>query len=238
MIARPWAIALLCAIALLPAASAGASVVYTDSTFSDSDWSTTYQFTGTLGTPPTAAQQSTGGHTGAWERIDLLNFSNILFTYHALAGATYTPSLDGAIDSIDWQQDVLALVNRSGINIALAPCIRQGGKDYYSNNSVFNNSTTTWLTAGLGALQASDFRTFVSSTQHPDFGATGGLMQLGFVASSNNGGVTASRAAGIDNFSITVNSVTPATPAPEPSGLAIAGGGVLLALRRRRALLA
>lgn len=216
----------LCAAGAATQASL-ASFVYGDGVFAPGTYALTEQHTGAI-TSYAGTQQLSGGNPAEWRRIDHVSFSNIILTYHMRNGATYDPSLNGAIASVNFSMDVMGILNHAGIGIGLSPALLQNG-NYYFSNSFVTNPNVNWVTGTLGSLTATDFRTLASAAAHPDFSPTGGPIQIGFVARNDNGGFTTSRACGIDNWITTIN------PVPEPAtGVLLVLATGLVAARRLR----
>jgi len=90
------------------------------------------------------------------------------------------------------------------------------------------NNNFAWDTLTMTGLTAAHFRTWSNVNAHPDFSASGAPILLGFATGNDNGGSTLSRAAGFDNWSMTVTQV------PEPSTAVLLGiVGLGLLVRRR-----
>jgi len=110
---------------------------------------------------------------------------------------------------------------------------------------VINNpaSGSGWTTFTNSSTQAADWFA-IDGIGHPDFSEEGGLIEFGYrvtnTAACNTPSCSAGSTSGaLDNYSVRIESIDlngPPSDVPEPSGLLLAGGGLVLAsLFRRRA---
>jgi len=219
------------ALALIVALSANLSLagtIFSDGTFTPLAW-TTVQEVG-IGSV-VISRVETGGNPDQYLRVDHQNFTGVLAAYHYRTGATYDPSWQGAIATVAWSLDEIAIMNLDTTSVAAGGALGQNGKNYYS---VAPNNITkeSWDTFGLSGLSAASFRTFADGNDHPDFSTSGAPITFGIWTASDNGARTDPRAAGLDNWSFEITAV------PEPSSLLILGAGLAgvgaLALRRKR----
>lgn len=237
------ALMLLCQLTGETSATAPA-IVFSDSTFADSDWDLTvfsYEFGGVT----TATQVLTGGDTGAYREVTItLNAPttepSAITGFHRKIGASYDPSIQGAVASIDYSESSI-LLDGHGNGQTLGAAILQDGK-VYRTLGLFSPDFF-WVPKQLNGLQASDFAevltvgivgggkvTTVDPNSNPDFSASGSVFEVGFVRSDR---ATAgfpnpiTLRGGIDNWQFSI------TPVPEPNASALALAAACLFCRRR-----
>jgi len=92
------------------ASPALAAISYFDGTFNNSDWSlTTFTNTGGAGSTTNGTQITVGGNPTDYRFINnLLNINGVnslVLGVHLNVTATYDPSMQGAISSIDYSED-------------------------------------------------------------------------------------------------------------------------------------
>ncbi len=201
--------------ALIVVALAGVAradfVTFSDGTFSNSDWSITNVYsTGFVGTPPTGGQVAAGGNPGSYRRVDHLQFTSTLISYHMREGAVYTPSVQGAVTSMDFEIDVMAIINLNGINVAVGLAIEQNGHYYMGPGT--ENALGEWIRYSVH-IEQQQFTDIPQTGAQPDFSSSGGPIRLGFYCANDNTGVFASRAVGLDNWYIRIADDTPGCPA-------------------------
>jgi hypothetical protein len=188
--------------------------------------------------PYLIVDQSTGGN---WSR----NFQFVLFT-----DFVYTPSLQSAIDTIDFQLDYRRYYATFGDGSWVYMVIEQGGNLYThfaiaGNDPSWNNSweTGTWKTYTSGGLNAGYFSKFSPGpgafdnhwvAEAPDFSATGGAMRFGFMSDigavyGGQGFVTL-----YDNYTLRIQNQAQAVPEPSTLALLAVGGIGLLPFARRK----
>ncbi|HEY1120213.1 MAG TPA: PEP-CTERM sorting domain-containing protein [Haloferula sp.] len=218
-------------------------VIISDSSFADygSNYTETHFNTGNGGTQ-TPVSQASGGNPGGY-----LNISNsvgaapsgstqsITNIFMIKNGATYTPSVSGAITSIDFSISLIKLAGSSGLIVNASPGLVQDGIFYFWTAGLQTGSSS-WTSLSITNLHASDFvratngSSYFDSSSHPNF-TNGSTIQFGI--SYPTGGAPGSAAftttAGFDNWVTTVNTV------PEASTALLGAIGVfgLCASRRR-----
>lgn len=119
-----------------------------------------------------------------------------LFVEHRFTGATYDPSKQGAIASLDYSEDHQSAASDE----YTALLVVQNGVSYraeFPNNSAF--PIGTWQTARLTGLRASDF-----TPAGLNFSATGGPMTFGYVRGNSARFVT-TITHDIDNWQVTIH---------------------------------
>lgn len=197
-------------------------VTFTDSFFNDADWDVT-PFGYNLGGSGSYHQETSGGNPGEYREISLSVIAapeeerNQIVTFHRRIGATYDPSVDGAIDHIDYSEDNKA-IDAEGLGQGTGPALRQNGKIYVCGGST--TLPTTWTKWELPWKVAEDFGWLeegalcCNQNQHPDFTSSGSEMELGFVRwnTTGEGGPAYTTIIGIDNWSFTINQVCTGIP--------------------------
>lgn len=208
---------------LVPVSSVAATVVLSDGTFTNANYTVTSENLN-LGGSGSGTQTATGGNTGSYRRCtNTVNsaagqgFSNTVYVFHKLAGATYTPSVSGTIVSIDYTQDSMRI---TGGQQAFGLALKQGGVVYYG--PLFVNPTTfnVWANTLQSTLVASNFDAAAAGVQNPDFSGSGGLIEFGFVSANSTsvGGSGFTTVGGIDNWKATITSAEPVATQPSTWG--------------------
>ena len=184
------------------------TAVTQETEFDDGQWQDIVESFGAGGTGGGGRLQYLG-QAGAYYRqvtIDVINAGSgsaaqvAVFSYKQ--GAVYFPSSDGAILSIDYSE---SSINQSSGNVQYsAPAIRQNGKNYtlVPGGKAFTTPETSWTTHSLTGLTQNDFRTIATPSDHPDFSANGGRIEVGFMRLQvvQPGASNAQTKAGIDNY--------------------------------------
>ncbi len=208
---------------LVPVSSLAATVVFTDGTFTNANWTVTSEGLN-LGGTGSGTQTATGGNPGSYRRCtDVVNaadfqpFSNTVYVFHKMAGATYTPSVSGPIVSINYSE---ASMRITGGQQACAIALKQGGVVYYG--PLFLNPTTfnVWATTSQTALIATSFDAAAAGVQNPDFSGSGGQIEFGFVRANSTsvGGAGFTTVGGLDNYSVTLSTAEPVATRPTTWG--------------------
>jgi hypothetical protein len=212
---------------------ADATTVFEDGTFDLSTWDSTLYSLGNGGSQ-TAIQQMSGGNPGAYLYVD--NAVNAAPPYSGIwgvflkKGAVYDPSL-GAIESVSYSEDAILFSSSidRGEGQASFLVLEQGGS-IFSRLPYFPTNYDNWTHLESSGLLASDFgkldlTTFdIDNAQNPDFSESGSALRFGFYRANSTPSRAYSRAGGIDNWQVVIESV--ATPVPEPSTLLLLATGV------------
>jgi hypothetical protein len=111
----------------------------------------------------------------------------------------------------------------AGPGRAVAGALLQNGQTYSPTFRISGGSSRVAL--GGTFLTAARFSIWDDASAHPVLSATGDQIQFGFVSANDNTNWTASRAAGFDNWPVTVNQ-SETFPVPEPSAPLLPGSGL------------
>lgn len=180
-----------------------------------------------------AVQQATNGETGGPDLLVSVNVPGSIptgaavYAFNLYNAATWDPATQGPITSLIFSESR----KTDSTGQEFGPAIEQGGVFYYSDASYL--PSTSWSTLTTGALTSSNFGTATTSNG-PNFTATGGPMTFGFVAINSTSDTTGfSTSALYDNYSISLT-VTP-TGVPEPASIGLLGiCGLVLCRRKSR----
>jgi len=215
---------------LFESASSASSYVIQDSTFNDAGWTSlilpysnpglnlSFSRTQILsGGSPAAYQETTLNWTatgGSSQRIYVANLMN---------GATYSPSSEGAIKSIDFSYDSILLRQIGGTPDPYNTLVLLQSGSYYFRFTNDPTNTLGWVGHSYIGLLASDF-SLLSGTGPtlPNFSASGGTIQFGYIDAS--GSVypgTISIISGLDNYSVSINAV------PVPAAFWLVGSALI-----------
>jgi hypothetical protein len=226
-------------------------VSFADGTFSPGDYSQVF-YVNDASTPPvtitTGQSLGNGNPAPDWQvRFTQPRSPNLINSIQGFINTTfqYNPSLQGAIDTIDFSNDRFVEFGQT-LNPLISTFSRvlllQGGKYYlaafadpFARGSWFTSSTTGLVDTSFNEL---DFVTGVTdSTSHPDFSATGGLVEFGFASRLNVqfNDIVLDALYGFDNLSFKLQ--TEGNVVPEPATLllvAAAMAGLGFSRRGRR----
>lgn len=190
-------------------------VTIADSTFLPANWSSNVEFSSN-GASESNEQRMVGGNSDEFRFMihDLDPGPAQISVSHLFLGASYNPSVQGAIESLDYSEDQIEFDPPfSGAAIGALPALFQDGQIFVGPDITFSN--LMWQTTALNGLTASDFN---AGGENPDFSLSGGEITFGFVRSNSNttssGRITQH---GIDNWRFTLH--TTAIPEPASSGL-------------------
>jgi hypothetical protein len=197
-------------------------LVFTDQTFAPGDWptgATEIIVVGPTGGSGSASQQTGGGNSGAYREVVAskngtagTGQSGATWVFSFKPAATYNPTQQGAVTSIDFAVDAMQFVQAdvSGGSVALA--LPQGGTRYYAPHPQSPGGgqlavpERSWTRKARTGLMQSDFRDNDQTGRALNFSASGGPITLGFVywVSTPIDGALSARTAGFDNWTVTV----------------------------------
>ncbi len=202
------------------ASSAYATVIISDGTFNPSDWAVNVTVS-TGGATQTAQQNLSGGNPGAYRYMThpLPLGPSSIGVAHLFQPASYTPSTQGAIISMDYSEDHIQF-NPS--IIGARPLLMQGNTLFIGPS--INFTDLAWTTVSLTGLTAAAFS---NGSSHPDFSALGTTIQFGYGRSNTNnpGDPPLTTQHGIDNWSFTIHNAVQGVP--DSGGLSLPLLGLL-----------
>jgi hypothetical protein len=189
-------------------------IVFADARFLDASWTMVVIGGGNGGTG-SAVQVQTDGDPGEARQIShhvnaaASGAISEVFTFHLFQDMTYDPASQGAIQSIDFAEDLRFPTTRGqGSGLAL----RQNEKVYYAIPSyTLPAESIAWMHRVVLGIVASDFVLLKSDgnqvAEHPDFSAAGMPIEVGFVRanSTNVGGAAYDRIGYIDNWWVNIH---------------------------------
>ncbi len=234
---------LTASLLLTATGSAGASTVFFDGIFNNSDWTmTTITNAGGAGSFANAFQMPVGGNPLEYRIIRhhlVINGTNsALFSVHMNVNAFYSPGTQGAVSLINYSEDSRNFLNQGGGGQVSGLAVIQGGTIYIQRNPLLTmpfSGFSNWAPNPAPGLLAADLweltpTGMLNALSNPDFSAAGGTMQFGFYRGNSSGTLstgTFDTECGIDNWRVEV--------IPTPGALGALALGGLLAARRRRA---
>ena len=224
-------------LVICPTFSSAGIITFSDDTFNGSDWGLTLIQFGPGGSA-TATQMFSGGNPGAYRQVGMTVNATIpagapdpnrahVHAFHERLGATYNPSTQGAVDTIDLSIDHNFLFGNAGAGgQGIVAALVQNSKIYATAFPLqIQASATTWTSSNLVGLTASDFEEyrlggitpFTDPLSHPDLSASGPAFTVGFVTQISTAGAPSqlTNTVGYDNWQVQI------TPVPEPSSFAL-----------------
>lgn len=210
-------------------AVARADVVFQDGVFAPANW-TNIQVVGTGSS--TSSQLLAGGNPGeAMEMTSTVNsgFGSLVRAFHPYGftqATTYNPATQGAISSVAFSVDYFPVSGPpGGQGIALA--FKQALVVYFAL-AIPGLNTAAWQT-DAGTVTAADFTRADGLAGAPNFSAAGAPIRFGLLTYNSTGGdgVGFTTVADYDNYFVRI--------VPGPGTAWLAGAGVVVGMRRRRA---
>jgi hypothetical protein len=207
------AFALTVALAPFPLARAG-TVVFTDGTFDDADWSVEVFFLEGNGGTFTAQQIEAGGLPDSYREIGLtVNEGSTLSgiaLFSRCKNATYDPAVYGAIAEISYHEDSRCLDTSEACGQRGGIALKQSGRIFVNGHHV--TPGYAWAPFDVSGQTAADFHRLDSpGSPQPDFSATGEPIEFGFFRGNWNalGERSYSTLTGTDNWTVTVTTAQP-----------------------------
>lgn len=201
-----WLAILLMTLALHPATEAQ---TYTDSTFNNSDWTSTVLPVSTAGTSSTSGK-NTGSGNPAPSRITSHSFGpGQIQVAHLNATAFYDPAVQGAITSLSYAYDLIHYNPPTGAAFGFSIIVFQNNTYYRSlpADAVLSGS---WQAFGKSGLTAESFVKLSgdSPNVNPDFSCQGSKIQFGYLTYNSSNGAMSLRG-GIDNWTVRIDEKKP-----------------------------
>jgi hypothetical protein len=230
-----------------------ATIVLTDETFSDADWTATViSQTGSLS--GVVAQSAAGGNTGAYRRQtfswpQIASPSSHSLTIASFGPLFFDPSASDGILSIEFEFDLARISGPSNFASTgfYRPYLLQDGDMFVLATTAANLAdNANWTPHSHLSTSPSDWNPVVGfGSGSPDFSSSGAPITFGYrvllglsCPSGYSSCVSGSVASGLDNFKVTITTPDPPPPTdvPEPSTAAMASLGVVIAVfaSRRR----
>ena len=219
-----------------PQASLASTANYFDGTFVDTDWTHTVIWDETPGGGSFSADQAlSGGNPAEYQHgSHTYGPGNVVYGHIYSGGGSYDPSIQGAINNINFSHDFIVLSRRfpGSDEVSTKLLVEQGGRFFYASDPFTFTFGNPWTSASASLTNA-DFLEITSTgpvVGMPDFSATGSLIQFGYASTNFTGYSGNTNSWGMDNFQISVNSV------PIPAAAWLFGSGLigLVGLARRK----
>lgn len=193
------------------------ATVFSDTEFSDSDWSHVLILDTGGGTTATVAQVLSGGNPDAYQEGTLSFATTKLYHAHLLHEAIHDPTMHGAIASITYSLD-FAVLSGSGIcgpnpsdpQVGIVGILLKQGDDYFAPLAevLAPSRSEGWITVGQSSLGQNDFALvtpeWLDETINPDFSGAGSPIQLGYLTKNSTGSSHCSRTWGGDNYFVAI----------------------------------
>jgi hypothetical protein len=207
---------------------AHASIVVSDGTFADNDWTLVARPYGPGGGSGTGTQVllDGAGDNGAARQTTNFAGPNDSGSYNAsiYTAFTYSPAASGPLSALSISFDSRWV---DGL-VSLGAVVEQNGLIWMAGYALntFSWQTYTFTTAGESWFMINPSGGVLGTG--PDFSASGSPMRFGFWTGNGTGpgGIQYTRTALVDNFVVSF--------VPSPGAAAVLGLGGLLAARRRR----
>lgn len=207
----------LIGILIVPAVEAIAEVVFSDDTFSDSDWYLDVYEHGYGGTV-VAVQVASGGNNGNYRRVDQTVYeappgdTSWVCGYHGNPGFVFDPQTQDSFVQIDFSIDYKNLDDCPiwGDGQAFGLAIKQDGNVYVKY--YVSGTVTQWTHYSVFGLVETDF-SIVDETigfdpaRNPDFSTDGLPVEVGFFTSNGTPTASYTKCVGYDNLSVVVHGI-------------------------------
>ncbi|HVZ40113.1 MAG TPA: T9SS type A sorting domain-containing protein [Candidatus Kapabacteria bacterium] len=205
---------------------------FSDGTFNDADWTSTVLPCVTPGSTVVAAQDTREGNPpGSRTTIHHYQGPNPgILVVHVRRGASYNPSTQGGIASLDYSYDLRHYTGPEQWAVGYSPLIVQNGT-YYRLNTWDAIYPDAWQPFSGAGLTPESFTNFCGTgPAHPDFSCGGSRIDFGYATGNSNptaGTGFQDRSSGIDNWNLTLHPAQSAlTIAARPATSICAGDSV------------
>jgi len=197
---RPKSLAALVLAGIAGSASAGNTVVISDSNFANSDWTLT-----NFGNRVATAAQTPAGFVGTGREVShpLNGSSNVLVFHKFNTAAGEIKPDNGAITSLDFaiRSTFISGVGTNGHGLGFA--LEQSGIAYRTASAPTGISAS-WTLRNTTALTASDFTRYDGQPGNPDFSTSGAPIRFGFRTGNLNAGQVINQIVHYDDFSVSI----------------------------------
>ena len=216
--------------------AASADVSFSDGTFNPGDWPAIVNFAGGGGTAG-ASHKTSGGNPGAFYQVTITANSGPSGTaaFFNNSAFTYTPSSQGAINSVTFSLDLANQGGTAGVAFANL-ALEQNGHIYAGPE--YDVTSATGQTVGSTSLAATDFGQVTAGANgqfsldlasNPNFSDAGSSILFGFTNIFNTPATfhaTADEIMGVDNYNLVLHT-SAAVPEPTITVLLLGGIGFL-----------
>jgi hypothetical protein len=202
---RRIGVCLVTAVSLLGFAIPAHTATFEDSTFPNSDWDS-IKIVDTTGNDAffDAYQQATGGNPDEYRYVRQEYTLGTIMVAHLNDHTIYDPSMEGALETVDFSYDLIHLDPPPGQAMAFSLVLLQDGS-YYGGpwDDIY---AELWTIFEHEDLVATDFTLRAGDgPPHPDFSSGGPPINLGYVTANSSTGGLVMREGGIDNWTVTLH---------------------------------
>jgi hypothetical protein len=202
----------------LESSSTVPTITFADGTFAESDWQLRVFCPAGNGGRVVATQVVSGGASGPYREIEHTLFSappgqeSTVASFHWRIGATYDPTAQGAIGSVDYSEQSRNITGGPGEGQGANMALRQDGVVFVG--PYFTTPSSSWQLHAFQNLTVDSFMPLQEGgPAHPDFSTSGTPIEFGFLRSNSTaGGGGYTIAGGIDDWTVVVR-VDPNPPA-------------------------
>ncbi len=179
-------------------------IAITDGEFTS--WTLTKLFEDGGGAVFGTTRETTGGNPGAFRRSEVAfeGSSHLMYLAHLHTGAVYRPSVEGAVDGVDYSFDTILLSGAKGNDHAIHSLLVKQGEHWFQRSGGGGETEPArrrWTTFGADGLVAEDFVNLRRlGPDNPDFSANGADLSFGYMVQCSGTGEWS----GVDNFKLRV----------------------------------
>ncbi len=182
----------------------GSTVIISDATFNDSDWTlTTIADTNPGATTVSASQSLAGGNPGAYRDGQHDWGPGFITVANLKDNFAHDPSTQGAIESLDCNLDFNVFnVSLADGGVRISITLFQDGTYYRSVQTFLVLEFSGWVPLSFNDISFT--KVLGPGPSVPDLSSTGGIIQLGYATLNTTGSHRISDF-GVDNFLCTLN---------------------------------